>query len=156
MAKKRARIIETMEFDSYEAAKDMVKTAKAKRTRHLIALGISAAATGLTAYGLFGVGGTDAILYMFFAFILAIPAYIIGGGFGSVLKTAANLGKFGWLILPFPMDILTGLVTFIFAVFALFCVPLFFTFTNYVKHNRDYKAAKKHLSHYRHVSAETV
>ena len=156
MAKKRARIIETMEFDSYEAAKDMVKTAKAKRTRHLIALGISAAATGLTAYGLLSNGGEMATVYMMLAFLLAIPAYIIGGGFGKVLKTAANLGKFGWLIIPFPFDIVTGLFTFIIAVFALFCVPLFFTFTNFIQHDRDYKAAKKHLSHYRHVSAETV
>lgn len=154
MAKKRARIIETMEFDSYEAAKEMVTTAKRKRTRHLIALGISAGATALTAYGFLGGSEMDPMLYMMMAFLLAIPAYIIGGGFGKVLKTAANLGKFGWLIVPFPYDIVTGLFTFIFAAFALFCVPIFFTFTNYVQHNRDYKAAKKHLSHYHRVRTE--
>ncbi len=147
-AKKSVRLFETVEFDSYEEAKDMVRTAQRKRTRHLIALGISAAATGLTAYGILGGNADMTMVYMMLAFLLAIPAYIIGGGFGKVLKTAANLGKIGWLIIPFPYDILTGLCTFIFAGFALFCVPLFFTFANYVQHNREYKAAKKHLSHY--------
>lgn len=153
MAKKTAKLIETANFDSYEEAKEMVRTAKNRRTRHLIALAISALATALTAYGLFSVGGMDGFEYCAYAFMLAIPAYLIGGGFGKVLKIAGKLAKFGWLILPFPIDIVTGLMTFIFAGFALFCVPLFFTFTNFVQHDRDYKAAMKHLSHYTRANA---
>lgn len=153
MAKKKENLMEVVSFNSYEEAKDIACTAKRRKIRHLIALAISALATGFTAYGLFGASGTEMIEYFVYAFMLAIPAYLIGGGFGKVLKTAGKLAKFGWLILPFPLDIFTGLLTFVAAAFALFCVPLFFTFTGFVQCSRDYKSAQKHLSHYQ---VETV
>ena len=153
MAKKNENVIEVVAFNSYEEAKDIARTAKRRKIRHLVAVALSALATGFSAYGLFGVGGTEMVVYFIYAFMLAIPAYLIGGGFGKILKTAGKLGKFGWLILPFPVDIITGLLTFVLAGFALFCVPLFFTFAGFVESNREYKIAQKHLSHFQ---VETV
>lgn len=153
MAKNKENQIEVVAFNNYEEAKDVARTAKRRKIRHLIAVAISALATGFTAYGVFGASGIEMMEYFVYAFMLAIPAYLIGGGFGKVLKTAGKLAKFGWLILPFPFDIFTGLLTFVVSAFALFCLPLFFTFAGFVQCNRDHKAAQKHLSHFQ---VETV
>lgn len=139
----------TVEFNSYEQAQEMARVTGAKRSRVLIGLAISAVATGLTLFGLFG-GHPDGLgmVYIMLAFFAAIPAYILGGGFGKALKAAGKLAKFGWLIIPFPYDLITGFMTLIIAGFLFFCAPFFFVVKNALNANAEYNEAVKNLSYY--------
>lgn len=140
---------QTVEFHTYEQAQEQVRKTQAKRNRVLIGLAISALATGLTLFGLLG-GHPDGqgMMYIVLAFFAAIPAYILGGGFGKALKAAGKLAKFGWLIIPFPYDLLTGFLTLIIAGFLFFCAPFFFVVKNALNANAEYNEAAKNLSYY--------
>jgi len=140
---------QTMEYNSYEHVVEEINRAEHKRNRVLVGLGISAVATGLTLYGLFGghPGGLG-MAYIMLAFLAAIPAYILGGGFSKALKAAGKLAKFGWLIIPFPYDLLTGFLTLIIAGFLFFCIPTFFILKNFFNANSEYNEMKRCLSHY--------
>lgn len=141
-----------VEFNSYEQAAAMTQKAESKRNRVLIGLGISLVATGLTLFGLFG-GHADGMgmAYLMLAFFAAIPSYILGGGFGSALKAAGKLAKFGWLIVPFPYDLITGLMTLIIAGFLFFCAPTFFIVKNFFNANAEYSELKAYMSHFHPV-----
>ena len=54
-------------------------------------------------------------------FILGLVSYVLGG-LGAALKMAAGIAKWGWLVTPFPIDI----ITFLFAVWVAICAFLFF------------------------------
>ena len=140
---------QTVEFSSYEQAQDQAQKALGKRNRVLIGLALSVLATGLTLFGLFG-GHPDGqgMMYLALAFFTAIPAYILGGGFGKALKAAGKLAKFGWLIIPFPYDLITGFMTLIIAGFLFFCAPFFFVVKNALNANTEYNEAAKNLSYY--------
>ncbi len=135
----------SVEFSSYEQAAQMTQKAEHKRNRVLIGLAIAALTTGLTLFGLFG-SGQEHLLAL--AIMTAIPAYILGGGFGSALRAAGKLAKFGWLIVPFPYDLLTGLITLLVAGFLFFCVPVFFVLKNFINVNAEYNEMKSHMSFY--------
>lgn len=154
MAKKNVKIIETMEFDSYAQAKNMVQTAQKKRTRILIGLVIAAIATFCTVTAF--MGNMENAHRMAYSIVLAFPAYLIGGGIGSALKTAANLAIWGWRITRFPTDVFTGIFAFFASVFIFFFVPFIFVLMNFVKHNRDYLEAKKYLSYYRRTNSKEM
>lgn len=144
--KNRAPLMETMEFSNYAQAKDMVKNAENKRIRLLIGLGISAVSTLITLLMVFGTLGNE---YIAIPLLLALPAYLIGGGVMSALRTAGRLAKFGWFITRFPYDIVTGFFTFFFSVIAFLFIPFVFVFMNFIQHDRDYKEAKRYLSYYK-------
>lgn len=147
MAKKN--LFETMEFDNYAQAKDLVDGAEKKVKRILIGLGIAAVATLFTVIGLCCSNEMSQMVFFLLAFLFAIPAYIVGGGLGKALKVAKKLAVLGWIIVPFPIDILTGLCTFIVAIYALFFVPIIFVLINYSQHRKDLKAAQKYLSYFK-------
>lgn len=46
------------------------------------------------------------------------------GGFGTAVKMAGKIAKWGWMILPFPYDIMTGLIAFIISIFVFFALPI--------------------------------
>ncbi|MCM1134766.1 MAG: hypothetical protein NC400_04240 [Clostridium sp.] len=58
-----------------------------------------------------------------FGIIGAIVAYLFGG-LGTALSIAGKIAKWGWLVIPFPFDIITGFCTFIFAIAALVFLPI--------------------------------
>lgn len=62
-------------------------------------------------------------LAIFFGLGLTFCSYCLGG-FWTAIKAALNIAKWGWLVIPFPYDIATGLVAFIFAMIALFLFPI--------------------------------
>ena len=37
---------------------------------------------------------------------------------------AGKIAKWGWMILPFPYDIMTGLIAFIISIFVFFALPI--------------------------------
>lgn len=75
----------------------------------------------------------------YLALITTAGAYIIGGGLIFAFKTAWGIAKkmffFGWLVVPFPMDILTGLISSLVGIFAFLIIflflPLLLVFLNY-------------------------
>ena len=81
--------------------------------------------------GVLGVLG----MIMFFAGIAtAVASYILmPGGFLEAVKAALGIGKIGWFILPFPVDIFTGIMTTLFAVTVFMLVPIIFVGIRYVK-----------------------
>ena len=133
------KLIESMEFDNYAYAKDVLEESKKKLERIKIGLLIAAVASLCTILAFVIPGDVSLGLFISLAVIGAIAAYIIGGGFSIALRAAKKLAFFGWFILPFPVDIATGLVTMIISVFAFFLFPLLFVFLNYrqIKRNRD-------------------
>lgn len=70
-----------------------------------------------------------------FAVILSFAAYIFGG-FGQAFKSAASIAKWGWVVTPFPIDLLTFL-------FALLAAIVFFLFLPIIP---VMKAAKEHAN----------
>ncbi len=72
---------------------------------------------------------SDAMLFV--AFICSIVSYILAGGFAKAITSALALGKIGWFIVPFPIDIATGIATFGFALLLFLFMPVFFVYGNY-------------------------
>lgn len=152
--KNNKNMIEHSEFNSYAQAKDVAERSKHRVTRIFIGLVIAIIASGLTAYAFFG-DPAEPIAFYGSAFLLSIPAYILGGGFGRALRAAKKLAVFGWFVIPvFPADLILLLITIPLALFCFFLVPVVFVLMNYIQNNADYKEAKKYLSYY--TSAEEV
>lgn len=129
--------LEQAKFIKGEAEKTIEKSKKG-----ILLAGI---ATGLTILGFLGLYSGVRFLQVagdFMALcapVLAIVSYVIAGGFGKALKTAFGIAKFGWLILPFPIDIITGMFSFVFALLAFLFLPIIMVWGNY-------NAAKKILA----------
>lgn len=66
-----------------------------------------------------GIGGVLAMLGM----LAAVVSYMFGG-FGKALSIAGKIAKWGWIVIPFPYDILTGICAFIFMIIALLFLPI--------------------------------
>lgn len=54
----------------------------------------------------------------------SLVSYILGGGLGKALSISGKIAKWGWIVIPFPFDIVTGICTFIYAVMALLFLPI--------------------------------
>ena len=68
------------------------------------------------------------VMLMFPAFFCSVLSYLFCGGLGYTIKAAFGIARFMWRIIPhFPADILLGFAGLVFALFALFFLPLFFT-----------------------------
>lgn len=144
--KEKTKLIETVQFQDVEHAKRAVTLAKINQIRILIGLIIAVVATGLTAYGLFG-KPEEPMMYVGIAPFLAVPAYLIGGGIGNVLKTAWKITKIGWFLIPvFPADVLFAIAFFFLSIFGMCLVPVIFVGLNYLHHKKTLDAAKSYLA----------
>ena len=56
-------------------------------------------------------------------FLTGIASYIFGGLL-TAIKMAVGIAKWGWIIVPFPYDIMTFFMSFIFAIFAFVFLPI--------------------------------
>ncbi len=90
--------------------------------------------------------------FLFIIYLIStVAAYVIGGGIGAALKRAWGITKklfvIGWLCVPFPMDIFSGLFTsifgFAFLPMGIIMMPLLMVFLNY----RDAKKEQEELEY---------
>ena len=58
-----------------------------------------------------------------FAVILSLAAYIFGG-FGQAVKSAVGIAKWGWVVTPFPIDLLTFLICALAAIVFFLFLPI--------------------------------
>lgn len=144
--KRSKKLIQARSFNDLAAAEAEVEICQKRVNRILIGMLIALISTILTIIGIKRFDN-NGMAFLIWAFILAIPAYLIGGGMGRAFKAARTLGKWGWIVTPFPIDIFTGLFTIVIAFFGFFFVPLIFVLMNYSQNNADLKAAKVYLKH---------
>ena len=56
-------------------------------------------------------------------FLAGLVSYIFGG-FGTAIRMACGIAKWGWIAVPFPFDIATFGISFIFAIYAFMFLPI--------------------------------
>lgn len=91
-----------------------------------IAQYIAAGATALSVIGFIIGFATDSevgIYFLLAGFGGGLVSYLFGGLL-TALKMAGKIAKWGWLILPFPYDIMTFLLSLIFSLLTLICFPI--------------------------------
>ena len=92
------------------------------QTAQYIALG----ATTLSVIGLL-LGGTSGSVIgtalMCVGFMAGLVSYIFGG-LGTAIKMAGGIAKWGWIVVPFPYDLITFGLSFIFAIIAFVFLPI--------------------------------
>ena len=155
MAKQKKPLIENLTFDNAMYAQETLDKAKTKLEKSKLGLIVSGVASVFGLIGLFV--GTTALgtIFCIIAIAGAIASYIMAGGFGIAVKTAGKLAKFGWYMAPFPFDIVICIFTFIFAVFAFFCVPVIFVFITRLQQKRTIKNAEEYLRFCKTSTAQT-
>ena len=91
-----------------------------------IAQYIALGATALSVIGglLGGLSGSEfGAVLMCIGFVAGLVSYIFGG-LGTAIKMAGGIAKWGWIIVPFPYDILTFIFSFIFAILTFVFLPI--------------------------------
>ena len=74
--------------------------------------------------GLLGMCGLNfGFILMGIGFITGIVSYVFGG-FGTAVRMAGVIAKWGWIIVPFPYDILTFFLSFIGSIFVFIYLPI--------------------------------
>ena len=148
-SKANKELFENVTFNDAAYAKDIRDKSAAKLEKLKIALIIAAIAT-ICSIIAFKFSKHEALSNVFFviAVVGAIASYILGGGINIAIKWALKIGKIGWFILPFPIDIATGLFAILFSLLSFFFLPVIFVALNYYQANKDYKAAEEYLSFY--------
>ncbi len=88
------------------------------------------------------------------ALAAAIASYVIGGGVGRVLKMSAGMAKgimlFGFVAVPFPVNLFAGIICLPIALFPFVLIPFFpllIVFLNYRSVKKEYKAAEEYLNY---------
>lgn len=79
--------------------------------------------------------------------VMSIVTYVVGGGVGKAFKIAAHLMALGWVILPFPFDLITGISLFFIAIIALFCVPIIIVFLRHRELNKEIASAEEYMQY---------
>ena len=91
-----------------------------------IAQYIALGATALSVIGgLFGglSGSNFGAILMSVGFIVGLVSYIFGG-LWTAIKMAGGIAKWGWIVIPFPYDIITFIFSFIFAIAVFVFLPI--------------------------------
>ena len=63
------------------------------------------------------------MVLMFFGTLGALVSYLFGG-FGTAVKIASKIAKWGWFVVPFPLDIITFIVAFIVTIYVFLFLPI--------------------------------
>ena len=76
---------------------------------------------------------------VFFIIMIAssITAYMLTGGLEMVFGIAKKIALFGWIILPFPLDIFTGIATFFVALFLFAAFPVVFAVIGFLRIHKE-------------------
>ena len=59
--------------------------------------------------------------------------YVLAGGIKGDVGFAWKLAIFGWVVVPFPMDIVTGVFSFVVAFLIFLLCPAFFVLLSIIK-----------------------
>ena len=151
MAKESVQFYEEMEFDNVQYAIDVVNAYKTEynKAKKGLYLSIFASPFILFVCPFLGLLFDDIFIGLGIGAGVSIASYIMGGGLGSAIKWAWKLGKFGWLILPFPFDLITGYFLMACSLIFFIFFPCIFVYMNYRQIKLDYESAKKYLSYYK-------
>ena len=142
------RIIETMEFDNYAYAKDVLELYTAKLEEIKDARKIAGAATVCSLLSLvFSSIVSLNTLFFLLALVGSIVAYKRGGGIRIAFSVAKKLAFIGWVIIPFPWDLLSGLMTLLLSFAAFLFVPIVFVQINYWQYKQYCKDAETYLQY---------
>ena len=162
MAKKeKEKVFTEMQFNDAQYAQDVLVNSQSKLERCKIALIVALVVQVLWVLAFFapnafskmpGFLGNIISMVMFGG---TIAAYIIGGGIkatvGFVWKMAKGISWIGWVLVPFPMDIVTGIASFLIVLLFIPCVllfvPLLGVAANYRQTKMDHQAAETYLSY---------
>ncbi|MCR5667358.1 MAG: hypothetical protein K6G01_11100 [Eubacterium sp.] len=144
------KLFEQKEFENVTAAKTVKDETERLMKRNKIAIIVALIASGLVLLGLLfqttiapdvsAMEQIGAIIWCI-AIGFSIASYIIGGGFLIALKCAGKIAGIGWLIIPFPFDIVTGFACLIFALLAFLFVPIIFVGISCRQRRLDHEAA---------------
>lgn len=149
MEKQKVELIEERQFNEAAYAEDVLKLCQMQLEKIKLGMIIAGIAT-VSSIIMVLTSKIEIISNACFiiSVIGAIVAYIIGGGFGSAVKFAVKLAKWGWFICPvFPIDILVFIVVLILAIIAFFFLPVIFVFLHYRQVKADKDAAETYLSY---------
>lgn len=100
------------------------------RNRYVHAQRIALAATPLSVIGFIKImgstGGEMPVIWplmLVLGLALTCTAYLLGG-FLTAVKYALRIAKWGWLVIPFPFDLVTGFVAFFVGILVFLLVPI--------------------------------
>jgi len=131
-----------MQFDNAQYAQDCLTEAEAKQSKVKTGLMIAAAATVCSLLGWTINGG-----FLIPGLLGGIVSYIIGGGFLMALGFAKKIAVFGWIVVPFPLDLVSGLVCLAFSLYCFLFFPLAFVYMSYRQVVINKQDAEKYLSY---------
>lgn len=110
------------------------------KNRYVHAQRIALAATPLSVIGFIGIiGSMDgemvAIWPILFVLGMALTcvAYLLGGLL-TAIKCALKIAKWGWIIIPFPYDLVTGFLAFFAGLLVFLLVPIIPVRKAYLEH----------------------
>ena len=148
--KKKATLFETVQFQDLKEAKRAVTYAKINQIRILIGFVLAVVATYLSYTGMTNQSDGALVAGGFLGFF----SYIVGGGLGRAIKTAWNITKICWFMIPiFPLDLGLALLGGIFSLYGLMFVPVLFVGMNFIQHKKTLDAAKRYLAECRHAAS---
>lgn len=131
------------------------------KLRIALILSVVATCVGVLSFVYFKAADTADTVNTRIAFILAIASiclsitsYILGGGFSTALGFAGKIAVFGWICLPFPIDVPFGIVTFIIAVFTFLFMPFVFVLISCCQERKYIKQAKYYVEHFKPESED--
>lgn len=145
MAKKK--VVEILDFSSVQEAQATKEKCEKKMQNYPLARWIALAASVCGVIGGFAMmGGHGLQVLVTPAVIGAIVTYVMIGGLGLGFKAAGRIAKTGWRLIPiFPVDIFFLVFAFIFAVYALFLIPIVILHSIKKQINLDLQAAEMYL-----------
>ena len=142
------KIIETMEFDDYACARDCLEQSRAELEKIKEVRKLAAAATFCSFLYLVLIKN-DILGPLFFLLALggSITSYIKGGGIRIAFSVAKKLAFSGWVIIPFPWDIVTGLGALFYSFLTFLFVPIIFVHINYKQYKQYCDDAEAYLQY---------
>lgn len=93
-----------------------------------------------------GYGGTLTWIMGIASIVGALVSYVLGGGFMIACRYAKKIAVWGWVVVPFPVDIITGIITFILAIAVFFFLPVIFVGMSYTQIKKEYDAANIYIA----------
>jgi hypothetical protein len=87
---------------------------------------IAAIGTAFSVVGIilnYKMGVEAGLTLMGIGMIAACVAYLFGGLF-TAIRMAGGIAKWGWIAVPFPFDIATFIIAFVYALFAFLFLPI--------------------------------